>query len=77
MALLTKGDFKGHFIITAYLCWISAAPRGGGGVVQMRMRVGAGSTLFVNTWQLNFAECYTQSHLQNSAFGRIIHLTVL
>lgn len=45
MALLTKGDFKGHFIITAYLCWISAAPRGGGvgGVVQMRMRVGAWS----------------------------------
>lgn len=30
MALLTKGDFKGHFIITAYLCWISAAPGGGG-----------------------------------------------
>lgn len=25
MALLTEGDFKGHFIITAYFCWIPAA----------------------------------------------------
>lgn len=31
MALLTEGDFKGHFIITAYLCWITAG-QGCGGV---------------------------------------------
>lgn len=42
MALLTEGDFKGHFIITAYLCWITAA-QGGAGTVWMKVGVWSGS----------------------------------
>lgn len=79
MPLLTEGDFKGHFVITAYLCWIPAAG-GWGGSGTARMGVGAlswGPVLFVNAWRLKCAESCTQSHLQNSAGGRIIHLTVL
>ena len=37
MALITGGDLKGHFIITAYLCWITAAQGAG------RVWMGAGA----------------------------------
>lgn len=80
MALLTEGDFKGHFIITAYFCWIPAAGGWGGGIwhgTDGGRSIELGPVLFVNAWRLKCAESCTQSHLQNSAGGRIIHLTVL
>lgn len=52
MALITGGDLKGHFIITAYLDWIIAARRGQSMDESWSSLCGVGHVPFVNAQQI-------------------------
>lgn len=81
MALITGEDLKGHFIITAYLYWITATQRGWQSMDEgWRELCGVGHVPFVNAqpvkileamrqnWEGAYIETHTNIHTRHARF---------